>query len=479
LFERCNWRWNTKGFEFLPSAGTTDPNSLTFIECQVGNNTDHGFSVEHANGVVWLGGSIQYNGTTGVAGEYGCKFIDPGTGYGNISFFGTIFEGNGGDADLWVDATSDASMTTVIGCSFARANDTNYATNHIRMSGAAAVQRLVLRGNTHRHFNAYVENAARPYINLANANCDVHDDGSNYYQSTTEDPAWNLTAIGYGMNYNGQLWRVGTDQVIQVGPAFSVVGGVMVQGLTDNFGSLVPLELRSSALRLTASGGVGIGMSPVNSWLDIAAGTTAKASAAFTAGTVMTSVTAGAWEYDGVALYFAVAASARGVVAVKQLATVQGTAVALTNNIATAQSIFAAANDTLTVAASTTYRFRAKLSFNTGATSHTTAFGFGGTATFTNIEYISQATSTAANTLAAPQMRRVTAATAAVLTAASTAVTTDIWIEGVMRINGAGTIIPQVTFSAGPTGTCETAINSFLEIEPIGSNTVAAVGQWA
>jgi hypothetical protein len=256
LFQRCNWRWNTKGFEFLPSAGTTDPNSLTFVECQVGNNTDHGFSIEHANGVVWLGGSIQYNGTTGVAGEYGCKFIDPGTGYGNISFFGTIFEGNGGDADLWVDATADASLTTVIGCSFARANDTNYATNHIRMSGAAAVQRLVLRGNTHRHFNAYVENAARPYINLANANAKVYDDGSNYYQSTTEDPAWNLAAIGYGMTHNGQLWHLGTDMNYQIGPSFSLAGGVMAQGLNDLFNTLIPYEIRALNIQFTAANGV-------------------------------------------------------------------------------------------------------------------------------------------------------------------------------------------------------------------------------
>jgi len=168
-----------------------------------------------------------------------------------------------------------------------------------------------------------------------------------------------------------------------------------------------------------------------------------------------------------------------GVVPAKLIATVQGTAVALSNSSTSAQNIFAAANDTLTVQASTTYRFRAKLSFNTGATTHITSFGLGGTATFTNIEYISQATSTAANTLGTPQMRRVTAAAAAALTATSVAVTTDIWIEGIMRINGAGTIIPQVTFSAGPTGTCETAINSFFELEPIGSNTVAAVGNWA
>lgn len=193
----------------------------------------------------------------------------------------------------------------------------------------------------------------------------------------------------------------------------------------------------------------------------------------------LTTAAANTVEFDGKVFYANAVASSRQVVTTKQVATVQGTAVALSNSSTSAQNIFAAANDTLTVAASTSYRFRAKLSFNTGATTHITSFSLGGTATFTNIEYVSNATSTAANTLGTPQMRRVTTAAAAALTATSVAVTTDIWIEGVMRINGAGTIIPQVTFSAGPTGTCETAINSFFELEPIGSDTVAAVGNWA
>lgn len=167
------------------------------------------------------------------------------------------------------------------------------------------------------------------------------------------------------------------------------------------------------------------------------------------------------------------------VVANKQIASVQGSAVALSNSSTAAQNIFAAANDTLTVLAATTYRFRASISLNTGATSHATSFGMGGTATFTSISYTSRATSSAAGTLAAPQMRRVETAAATALTAASTAVTTDIEIEGVVRINAAGTIVPQITFSAGPTGTCEVAVNSFFELEPIGSNTVAAVGNWA
>lgn len=208
------------------------------------------------------------------------------------------------------------------------------------------------------------------------------------------------------------------------------------------------------------------------------AGTSGVAPIKFQTGTNLTVAAVGAWEFDGTALYFTAVASSRQVVAVKQGAWATAV-VALTNNITTAQSIFAGANDTITLAGSTSYRFRARLAFNTGATTHTTSFGFGGAATFTSIDYVSQATSSAANALAAPQMRRVSTAAAAALTATSVAVQTEIWIEGIVRVNAGGTVIPQVTFNAGPTGTCETAINSFIEFEPIGSNTVAAVGNWA
>lgn len=182
--------------------------------------------------------------------------------------------------------------------------------------------------------------------------------------------------------------------------------------------------------------------------------------------------------YDEVSLRWRVVGCSTTHATGRQIATVQGTAVALSNSSTAAQAIFAGANDTLTLPANTAYRFRAKIGLNTGATSHVTSFGFGGTATFTSISYLSKVISAPANTLATPQMRRTEAASATALAAASTAVTTDIWIEGILRTNGAGTIIPQITFSAGPTGICEVAINSFFELEPIGPDTVVAIGNW-
>lgn len=161
-----------------------------------------------------------------------------------------------------------------------------------------------------------------------------------------------------------------------------------------------------------------------------------------------------------------------------QIAAVKGTKTALTNSITTAQNIFAAANDTLAVDASQTYRFRAKIGLNTGATSHQTSFGFGGTATFTSISWTAVATSAALATPTAPQMTVVEVATMTNVTAASTATRTDIVIEGEMEINAAGTVIPQIAFSAGPTGTCEVALDSFFEIWVTGPNAVNYVGDW-
>jgi hypothetical protein len=184
---------------------------------------------------------------------------------------------------------------------------------------------------------------------------------------------------------------------------------------------------------------------------------------------------------DGTAMLDQGSGNTSGLVPTIQTVTVQGSDVSLTNNITTAQNLFAAANDTLTVKGATAYIFRARLMIATGTTTHTTAFGFGGTATFTNIHYRSLLWSGTSGTISttAPSKLDVSAATATVLNATSGAAFTEIEIEGVMRINAGGTLIPQITFSAGPTGTCAVKVNSWLELWPIGSNTVAAIGPWA
>lgn len=207
-------------------------------------------------------------------------------------------------------------------------------------------------------------------------------------------------------------------------------------------------------------------------------GTTAIAPIVFQTGANLTTAAVGALEFDGKAFYATSVASSRQVVDAEQFVAAT-TVVSLSNSSTAAQAIFASANDTLTLAAATSYFFEAFIYLTHGTTSHTTAFGLGGSATFTSILYSSTIWTSAAVTIAtASSNLEVVSATATVLNAASTDASTKIRLRGIIRVNGAGTIIPQITFGTGPTGTCQTETNSYFRVWPVGSNTVAAVGNW-
>jgi hypothetical protein len=238
---------------------------------------------------------------------------------------------------------------------------------------------------------------------------------------------------------------------------------------------------QSTRVTINSAGLVGIGMSPAGTdYLDLAAGTTAIAPLGFSAGTNLTTANAGSVEYDGKVFYATSVASSRQVVDTEQFVTVGATPVTLSNSSTAAQNVFATANDTITLAAATTYFFDGFIYLSTGTTSHTTAFGFDGTSTFTSLLYEAITYSSAANTITTSvSMLEVTSAAATVLNAASTAATTKIKLKGVLRVNAGGTLVPQITFSAGPTGTCQTNTNSFMRFWPIGSNTVISVGNWS
>ena len=144
------------------------------------------------------------------------------------------------------------------------------------------------------------------------------------------------------------------------------------------------------------------------------------------------------------------------------------------------QAIFATpTTGALTLAGSTTYLVEGWVSLVQGTTTtRTTAFGFGGTATFTSIGFITTCvTSTGAQ--AAPTMAYFTAAAGGVMNATATTGGVSFWVRGVIRVNASGTIIPQITFSAAPGGTNTISANSYMKFTPIGSNTVTAVGAWA
>jgi len=145
------------------------------------------------------------------------------------------------------------------------------------------------------------------------------------------------------------------------------------------------------------------------------------------------------------------------------------------------QACLTAANDTLTIAAATTYEFEGQYILNTGATTHTTAMAFllASSATVSSFEYTTILWSAAVNTIStAASFTQVSGVASKVLNATSTAVYTTINFKGVMRTTLGGTITPQIAFSANPTGTNRMKKGSFIKFTPIGSDTVEPIGLW-
>lgn len=143
-----------------------------------------------------------------------------------------------------------------------------------------------------------------------------------------------------------------------------------------------------------------------------------------------------------------------------------------------AQKIFASpTNGALTVPAATSYRFHAFVDMTTlSATSGGFGFAIGGTATMTTIKWWSSANKAAlATTASAQNTVNINAANTAICTATTNTVG---WMElnGIMRVNAAGTIIPQV--SQATASAAVVVAGSFFRCWPVGTNTVASIGPW-
>lgn len=149
---------------------------------------------------------------------------------------------------------------------------------------------------------------------------------------------------------------------------------------------------------------------------------------------------------------------------------------ALSNSATTAQNMFATNHSALALQPNTAYIFELQAFVDTGATTHTTAFGFavsGGSIASVQYESSIQGVTSGTINTTAPSTLDVAVTTATVLNATSVATTQVMFITGQM-VTGAATgasslisITPQVTFSAGPTGTCQVRKGSYLIMWPV------------
>lgn len=148
------------------------------------------------------------------------------------------------------------------------------------------------------------------------------------------------------------------------------------------------------------------------------------------------------------------------------------------SNSNTSQNAFPPSNDAYTLTANKTYFFKGKFLITNGSISHTTAMGWVATTglNITSMEYVVQIFSSALNGISTSSSVQVSGVANKVLNATSSAVTTTIEFEGVLRCTTGGVLTPQLAFSAAPGGTNQMKVGSFIEFTEIGSDTVQTVG---
>lgn len=213
-----------------------------------------------------------------------------------------------------------------------------------------------------------------------------------------------------------------------------------------------------------------------NKTATLSAGSTSVAPLKFTSGTNLTTATAGAQEYDGVVPYFTSVASSRQAINAEQFLALTSTYTLASQTAA--QNLFnLPTNGALTVAASTSYQFECFFSLSSLSTASSSfGFAFGGTATLTSQAWDTSGAKSAPATASAPSITFNTAANTAIVGVSITS-TGFARIRGIVRINAAGTLIPQV--SLGTAAAAVVGVNSYFRIWPIGSNTVTTLGNWS
>ena len=151
----------------------------------------------------------------------------------------------------------------------------------------------------------------------------------------------------------------------------------------------------------------------------------------------------------------------------------------LANN-ASAQPLFnVSASGALAVPAAYTYFFECAFVITSlSSSAHTVNFGFGGTATYTSVGYQALTATAAGGAMSSFQG---VAATATAIMASATTTVLQCVIKGVIRVNAAGSLIPQVT-QVTNTAAGVVAANSYFRLsQGYGSNTVtlAGFGNWS
>jgi len=149
------------------------------------------------------------------------------------------------------------------------------------------------------------------------------------------------------------------------------------------------------------------------------------------------------------------------------------------SSVNTAQDVFDAGQNSITLDGSTLYYIEGVYDIRTGTTSHSTGLLFGGTATVNFIKLHNRGFKGGVNaTVTATNGGLKTALANLVVTAANATANSQIWYQGIISVNAGGTLIPQIQFSAGPGGTNTMEVGSYVMIRKLGASSTGIIGGW-
>ena len=217
-FTRLVSRFNINGFRFESSGSgtgyTSEPNAITMLGCTIGNNTNYGGWVVGAGTFTFVGGSIEANGesTTTLSTKWGLRITNSGGNFDQqsavgISLQGVYFEGNGGQANLWIEqSVSRPGMSgSVVGCSFVVLGSSYPAASvYLTATNSAYAFPIAFTGCGWSGLNVYTPSATRPTINnvssvypLALTGCSFYSTTDQYKQGAPNRYEGNVEAVGY------------------------------------------------------------------------------------------------------------------------------------------------------------------------------------------------------------------------------------------------------------------------------------------
>jgi hypothetical protein len=220
------------------------------------------------------------------------------------------------------------------------------------------------------------------------------------------------------------------------------------------------------------------------------ASTSSIAPLVFTAGAATTTPVAGSIEYNGRS-FFTTPDSTSGKAFNDESHIYTMSADRTIISTVVANTFYSAFGVSIPVATDSAYIFDILVGLKTGATSHTVSFNLGGTATYTELQYRTEFTNLALSTGAAGAGTPTAAVTLmfvgnpttpqnGVISPASTLVSKFFRIHGIMNISTGGTIDPQISFSANPTGTNQVTRFSYVRLNPIGTSSGSlSSGLWS